>query len=64
LGKSRGPLHRFFGSILSSFYSTPFIIFLVLINEKKFKRVKGYREISKLIVALEQKNLDRKEIAA
>ena len=32
--------------------------------EKKFKRVKGYREIPKLIVALGQKNLDRKEVAA
>jgi len=32
--------------------------------EKKFKRVKGYREIPKLIAALQQKNLDRKEVAA
>lgn len=32
--------------------------------EKKFKRVKGYREIPKLIAALGQKNLDRKEVAA
>lgn len=32
--------------------------------EKKFKRIKGYREIPKLIVALGQKNLDRKEVAA
>jgi transposase-like protein len=32
--------------------------------EKKFKRVKGYREIPKLTVALQQKNLDRKEVAA
>ncbi|MBI5408163.1 MAG: IS256 family transposase [Nitrospirae bacterium] len=32
--------------------------------EKKFKRVKGYREIPKLIAALVQKNLDRKEVAA
>jgi len=32
--------------------------------EKKFKRVKGYREIPKLIVALQQKNIDRKEVAA
>lgn len=31
--------------------------------EKKFKRVKGYREIPKLIAALQQKNLDRKEVA-
>jgi transposase-like protein len=32
--------------------------------EKKFKRVKGYREIPKLIAALRQKNLDKKEVAA
>lgn len=32
--------------------------------ERKFKRVKGYREIPKLIVVLEQKNLDKKEVAA
>jgi len=32
--------------------------------EKRFKRVKGYIEIPKLIAALEQKNLDRKEVAA
>lgn len=32
--------------------------------EKKFKRVKGYREIPKLIAALQQKNIDRKEVAA
>jgi putative transposase len=32
--------------------------------EKKFKRVKGYREIPKLITALQQKNLDKKEVAA
>ena len=32
--------------------------------ERKFKRVKGYREIPKLIAALQQKNLDRKEVAA
>jgi len=32
--------------------------------EKKFKRVKGYREIPKLIAALQQKNLDRKDVAA
>ena len=32
--------------------------------EKKFKRVKGYREIPKLIAAMGQKNLDRKEVAA
>jgi hypothetical protein len=30
---------------------------------KKFKRVKGYREIPKLIAALQQKNLDRKGVA-
>jgi len=32
--------------------------------EKKFKRVKGYREIPKLTDALGQKNLDWKEVAA
>ena len=32
--------------------------------ERKFKRVKGYREIPKLIAALQQKNLDKKEVAA
>ena len=32
--------------------------------EKRFKRVKGYREIPKLVAALQQKNLDRKEVAA
>jgi transposase-like protein len=32
--------------------------------EKKFRRVQGYREIPKLIAALQQKNLDRKEAAA
>jgi putative transposase len=32
--------------------------------EKKFKRVKGYREIPKLITALQQKNFDKKEVAA
>jgi len=32
--------------------------------ERKFKRVKGYREIPKLIAALQQKNLDRKDVAA
>lgn len=32
--------------------------------EKKFKRVKGYREIPKLIVALEQKSIDILEVAA
>ena len=36
----------------------------LLMAEKKFKRVKGYREIPKLIVALGQKNLDGKEVAA
>jgi len=36
----------------------------VLRAEKKFKRVKGYREIPKLIVALQQKSIDRKEAAA
>ncbi len=32
--------------------------------ERKSKRVKGYREIPKLIAALQQKNLHRKEVAA
>jgi transposase-like protein len=32
--------------------------------EKKFTRVKGYRDIPKLAVALQQKSLDRKEAAA
>jgi transposase-like protein len=32
--------------------------------EKKFRRVQGYREIPKLITALEQKSFDRKEVAA
>jgi transposase-like protein len=32
--------------------------------EKKFKRVKGYREIPKLVAALQQKNLDKKEVVA
>lgn len=32
--------------------------------EKKFKRVKGYKELSKLIAALQQKSIDRKEAAA
>jgi transposase-like protein len=32
--------------------------------EKKFRRVQGYREIPKLITALEQKSLDGKEVAA
>jgi putative transposase len=32
--------------------------------EKKFNRVKGYKEISKLLVALQKISLDRKEVAA
>jgi transposase-like protein len=32
--------------------------------EKKFKRVKGYREIPKLTAALQQKSIDGKEAAA
>lgn len=32
--------------------------------EKRFKRVKGYREIPRLIASLEQKSIDRKEVAA
>ncbi len=31
---------------------------------RKFKRVKGYMETLKLIAALQQKNLDTKEVAA
>jgi transposase-like protein len=36
----------------------------LLREEKRFKRVKGYREIPKLFAVLQQKNLDRKEVAA
>lgn len=32
--------------------------------EKKFKRVKGYQEIPKLLSVLQQKSIDRKEVAA
>jgi transposase-like protein len=32
--------------------------------EMKFRRIKGYREIPKLLVALGQKSVDRKEVAA
>ena len=32
--------------------------------EKKFRRVKGYREIPKLALSLQQESLDRKEVAA
>jgi hypothetical protein len=32
--------------------------------EKKFKRVKGYREILKLTTALQHNSLERKEVAA
>lgn len=32
--------------------------------EKKFKRVKGYKEIPKLIAALQRTSIDRKEAAA
>ncbi len=32
--------------------------------ERKFNRVKGYREIPKLALSLQQKSLDRKEVAA
>lgn len=32
--------------------------------EKKFNRVKGYREIPKIALSLQQKSLDRKEVAA
>jgi len=32
--------------------------------EKKFRRIKGYKDIPKMLVALQQKNLDRKEAAA
>lgn len=34
----------------------------LLSAEKKFKRVKGYREIRKLIAALGHPNLDRKRL--
>jgi putative transposase len=36
----------------------------LLRGEKKFRRVKGYKEIPKLIAALQQKSVDRKEVAA
>ncbi|MBI3377859.1 MAG: hypothetical protein HY035_05585 [Nitrospirae bacterium] len=36
----------------------------LLSAERKFKRVKGYREIPKLIAALQQKNLYRKEVCS
>jgi putative transposase len=32
--------------------------------EKKFRRVKGYKEIPKLVAALQHKSIDRKEVAA
>ena len=32
--------------------------------EKKFRRVKGYREIPKLALSLQQKSIDGKEVAA
>jgi Transposase and inactivated derivatives len=32
--------------------------------EKKFKRIKGYKDILKLVAALQQKTLDKKEVAA
>jgi hypothetical protein len=32
--------------------------------EKKFKRVKGYKEIPKLVAVLQHKSIDRKEAAA
>ncbi|HOV89597.1 MAG TPA: hypothetical protein PKW07_02680 [Syntrophorhabdaceae bacterium] len=32
--------------------------------EKRFKRIHGYKEILKLIAALQHKNLDRNEVAA
>ncbi|MBF0457107.1 MAG: hypothetical protein HQK99_04345 [Nitrospirae bacterium] len=31
---------------------------------KKFKRIKGYKDISKLVAASQQKTLDKKEVAA
>jgi hypothetical protein len=37
---------------------------LLLRAEKKFKRVKGYKEIPKLTAALHQESIDRKEVAA
>lgn len=36
----------------------------LLRTEKRFNRVKGYREIPKLALSLQQKSLDRKEVAA
>jgi len=33
-------------------------------GEKNFRRVKGYKEIPKLIAALQQRSIDRKEAAA
>ncbi len=32
--------------------------------EKKFRRIKGYKELPKLAVVLQQKSLDGKEAAA
>jgi len=32
--------------------------------EKNFRRIKGYREIPKLIAALQLRSIDRKEVAA
>ena len=32
--------------------------------EKKFRKIKGYKDIPKMLVALQQKNLDRKEAVA
>ena len=32
--------------------------------EKKFRRIKGYQEITKLLAVLQQKSIDRKEVAA
>ena len=36
----------------------------LLRTEKKFRRVKGYLEIPKLLIALQQNSIDRKEAAA
>ncbi|MBI4824754.1 MAG: hypothetical protein HY805_11100 [Nitrospirae bacterium] len=36
----------------------------LLMAERKFRRVQGYREIPKLVAVLQHKSLDRKEAAA
>ena len=32
--------------------------------ESRFRRVRGYREIPRLLVAMQQKSIDKKEMAA